>query len=433
MMNSEKGQALPLVLIAVTIGTLVVTPFLSHAGTGILGSRLFGQAIDEQYSSDSGVEHAYWRLMDDNLSDNLTSLGDSISYNLSESINGVTPAITVANSWETIASDDFESGGWSGGIGWLGDWYHEGNASIVTTDSPHEGSYHLQLTDSTGYVKRSVDIHGPGANLQFWAKGNRWEPSDTAQLLISPDGSNWTVVYTWVNGFDNNTYQFFDIDLSSYQLSSSFWIAFDANMNRTDEDFFVDYLEVLWVFDTEASFAADDFESGGWTGGSGWLDNWYYEGLAAIRTDDNPYEGTYHLRLQSSSGYVSRSVDLSAHTSAYLQFWAKADSFEAGETAECLVSENGTGWTVVQTWVDGDDDNVYRLYNIDLSSYTLTSEFWVAFDANMSFKNDEFWVDDLKIVGPPRYGIISRAGDGIIKAVVKIVDGNLSLLSWWVK
>ena len=162
MLNNEKGQALPLVLIALTIGTMVVTPFVTHAGTGVLASRLFGQAINEQYSCDSGVEHGIWRLTDDGLADQLTSPGDSISYNLSESINGVTPAITVCNSWETIASDDFESGGWSGGTGWLDDWYYEGNASIVTTDSPYEGSYHLQLTDSTGYVKRSVDIAGPG-------------------------------------------------------------------------------------------------------------------------------------------------------------------------------------------------------------------------------------------------------------------------------
>lgn len=280
MLNNEKGQTLPLVLIAVAIGALVVTPFLSHAGTGILASRLFGKAINEQYSSDSGVEHGVWRLLDDGLTATLTAPGDSISYNLSESINGVTPAVTVANSWETIASDDFESGGWSGGTGWLDNWAPTGDASIVTTGTPYQGSYHLMLRSSTGYVKRSVDARGPSANLQFWAK---------------------------------------------------------------------------------------------------------------------------------------------------------ARSFEGGETAECLISPNGTDWTAVQTWVNGDDDNVYHFFDIDLSAYTLTSQFWVAFQANMSGTKDYLYIDDLKIKGPPRYGIISKAGDGIIKAVVKIVGGSPSLLSWWVK
>ncbi|MFC1914159.1 hypothetical protein ACFLXF_02680, partial [Chloroflexota bacterium] len=251
MLNSEKGQALPLVLIAVTIGTMVVTPFVSHAGTGILGSRLFGQAINEQYSCDSGVEHGVWRLTDDGLADTLTASGDSISYNLSESINSLTPAITVCNGRETIASDDFESGGWAGGSGWLADWAPAGEASVVTTGTPYEGSYHLQLLSSTGYAERSVDIRGPAANLQFWAKAIGWDAGEGAQCLISPNGSDWTVVYTWVDGDDDNTYHFFDIDLSPYTLSSEFWIAFDSNASATNEYFWVDDLKVLWIFDTE--------------------------------------------------------------------------------------------------------------------------------------------------------------------------------------
>ncbi|MFC1917969.1 hypothetical protein ACFLXH_04875 [Chloroflexota bacterium] len=433
MLNNEKGQALPLVLIALAIGTMVVTPFLSHAGTGIIASRLYGQAIDEQYADDSGVEHGIWRLMDDNLIDSLTSLGDSVSYNLSESVNGVTVNITVANSWETIAGDDFESGGWAGGTGWLDAWYYEGNASVVTTDNPYEGSYHLQLTDSTGYAKRSVDVQGPGANLQFWAKGWGWDAGEGAQCLISPNGTDWTAVYTWVDGDDDDTYRFYDIDLSSYALTSEFWIAFDSNASATNEYFWVDDLKVLWVFDTEASVASDDFESGNWTGGSGWLADWAPAGEASVVTSDSPYEGSYHLQLLSSDGYANRSVDLSAESSARLQFWAKARGWDNGEGAQCLVSENGTDWTAAYTWVNGDDDNNYHYYDIDLSSYTLTSEFWIAFDSNASATNEYFWIDDLQIKRSPRYGIIARAGDGITKAVVKIEAGVHSPIDWWMK
>ncbi|MFC1962161.1 hypothetical protein ACFLWN_03860 [Chloroflexota bacterium] len=426
----EKGQTLPLVLIALTIGTMVVTPFITHAGTAILGSRLFGQAINEQYSNDSGFEHAYWRLMDDNLADSLTSPGDSISYNLSESINSLTPAVTVCNSWETISSDDFESGGWSGGTGWLSDWAPVGEASVVTSDDPYEGSYHLQLLSSTGYVKRSVDIQGPGASLQFWAKAWGWDAGEGAELLISPNGSDWTVVYTWVNGDDDDIYRFYDIDLSPYTLTSEFWIAFDSNASSTNEYFWVDDLKVAWVFDNREPIASDDFESGGWSGGTGWLSDWAPVGEASVVTSDDPYEGSYHLQLLSSTGYVKRSVDLSGQSGARLQFWAKAWGWDSGEGAQCLASENGTGWTAVYTWVNGDDDDTYRFYDIDLSPYTLTSEFWIAFDSNASRTNEYFWIDDLQIKYPPTYGIISRAGDGITKAVV---TDNLSLINWWLK
>jgi hypothetical protein len=110
MKNGEKGQALPLVLIAVMLGTLVATPFLNHAGTSITGSRLYGQALNQQYAADAGVEHAIWRLTDDGLADNLTVPGDSLSYSLDETINGITPLITVANDSENIYSVNVTAG-----------------------------------------------------------------------------------------------------------------------------------------------------------------------------------------------------------------------------------------------------------------------------------------------------------------------------------
>jgi len=146
------------------------------------------------------------------------------------------------------------------------------------------------------------------------------------------------------------------------------------------------------------TLAWDDFESEGWAGGSGWSEDWYHTGDASIRSSDSPYEGSYHLRLRRASGYVDRPLNLSGQVNVRLQFWAKAKSFEPGETATASVSPDGATWFTVRTWVDGEDDKVYRFEDIDLSSYSMTSEFWIAFDAEMSSSNDYFWVDDLKIV-----------------------------------
>ena len=106
-----------------------------------------------------------------------------------------------------------------------------------------------------------------------------------------------------------------------------------------------------------------------------------------------------HLRLRRDTGYVDRAVDLSGRSNVTLEFWAKADSFESGETATVLVSPDGVNWTVLRTWVNGEDDDTYRLYSFDLSSFAMTSEFWVAFDADMSAANDRFYVDDLTFTG----------------------------------
>ena len=61
-MNSEKGQALPLALIAMVAGALVIAPFLGHASSSLIGSRIYGQAIVEQCSCDAGIEWVLWRL-----------------------------------------------------------------------------------------------------------------------------------------------------------------------------------------------------------------------------------------------------------------------------------------------------------------------------------------------------------------------------------
>jgi len=63
MMNNQKGQALPVALVILAAGILIITPFLSHASSNVTGSRIYGQAITEQYSADAGVEYAIWQLL----------------------------------------------------------------------------------------------------------------------------------------------------------------------------------------------------------------------------------------------------------------------------------------------------------------------------------------------------------------------------------
>jgi hypothetical protein len=94
-MKSEKGQALPLAIMALAIGTLLIAPFLGHAGASIIGSRTYGEAISYRNASDAGVEHAIWSLVKGGLGDSLPNPGDQITYQLPETINGATTTVTV--------------------------------------------------------------------------------------------------------------------------------------------------------------------------------------------------------------------------------------------------------------------------------------------------------------------------------------------------
>jgi hypothetical protein len=113
MKNGEKGQALVIVLAIVAFGGLVIVPFLGHAGDGLIGSRIYGEAISQQYSGDSGVEHAIWDLTYGDLAGEMSTPGDSVNYQLGETINGIIPDITVTladnSTYEVVSVADGET------------------------------------------------------------------------------------------------------------------------------------------------------------------------------------------------------------------------------------------------------------------------------------------------------------------------------------
>jgi hypothetical protein len=62
---AEAGQALPLALIALAVGAVLVTPFLTHVSVSLLASQRTDEAIADYYSTDAGLEWGLWRLKND--------------------------------------------------------------------------------------------------------------------------------------------------------------------------------------------------------------------------------------------------------------------------------------------------------------------------------------------------------------------------------
>jgi len=112
MKKGEKGQALVIVLALVAFGGLVITPFLGHAGSSLIGSRLYGEALSEQYSADAGVEYAIW-----NLQSGESEVPEGEELELPQfALNNKTVNVTIANEGEwiykvtsTATSDDGSS------------------------------------------------------------------------------------------------------------------------------------------------------------------------------------------------------------------------------------------------------------------------------------------------------------------------------------
>ncbi len=423
--SRQAGQALIYVAIAVALVGVVMAPMLRFVYTGHRSVQEREQRMLELYAADAGIEDAMYQVKH-----NLPGVGD---LNYGDSYNPATPdgwndrnldvavekvwipdeicagcgdcagcedvgtpapteetdysdTIVMAGLYQSVtlpaASDDFEASGWSGGVGWAGDWVASGSAAKGSDGDAVSGSRYLSLADTDGSAKRQTDMVGFFApRLQFYAKASSLEEGDTAECSASTDGTNWTPVMTWDDGNNTDTYQYFDLDMSAYGNATQFWLKYSADL-------------------TGGTIASDGFEIPpvAWTGGSGWANNWLHTGYSSVTSSGSPHSGSRHALLQSSTGYIARPVDLSAYEAPKLTFWWKAYSWESGDKAYFFVSSDGVHWTPVRTWANGQDDNHYHQEEIDLSSYAGgSSQFWIAFDAGMSSTGDYFYIDDVWI------------------------------------
>lgn len=171
--------------------------------------------------------------------------------------------------------------------------------------------------------------------------------------------------------------------------------------------------------------ATDDFESNSFTGGTGWTAAWTTGGSASIETTGGPFEGTYHALLAAGTGQITREASFGTSTDVRIRFWAKVDSFEAGDTASCSVSPDDAAYTVIRTWLDGEDDNVYRFEDIDVwDTVSSTTSLFFRCDANMDAGGDLFYIDDVEVVSHTLPPIIAESSDTKAPGGL-FVDGSL--------
>jgi len=91
--TGEGGQALVLALLALALGTLLVTGFLYYASTSQRATRAVTEQITDLYSADAGVEYGLWQLQYGDLTDTLT-IADPVEV-FTITIIGQTTLITV--------------------------------------------------------------------------------------------------------------------------------------------------------------------------------------------------------------------------------------------------------------------------------------------------------------------------------------------------
>jgi hypothetical protein len=157
-----------------------------------------------------------------------------------------TPTNTPPSGGGTI-SEPFDSTSWSGGSGWAAAWSRAGSTSyttLTTSSSPQAGSRHLQVRANAS-LSRRFSLSGYGsATLTFWAKGYSWEFGDGGSVQISTNGSTWTTIASFTNGFDTNVYQQRQVSLNSWAGQGTVYLRILGQMSASTDYFYVDSITI---------------------------------------------------------------------------------------------------------------------------------------------------------------------------------------------
>jgi uncharacterized repeat protein (TIGR01451 family) len=166
--------------------------------------------------------------------------------------------ITSTGGVDSAAYDGFESGDYSGGANWAGDWQEGGDdgsagggdVRIVTSGSPFAGSRHLQIRAANNVIFRTVNLSDfVLPTLRFMRRVDHLENGDYFFLDVR-DGVGWTSVLTWTAGDLEGNYVHEIVDLVPY-ASAATAIRFRSGSNVSSGDYF--YADQVEVYDSIAA------------------------------------------------------------------------------------------------------------------------------------------------------------------------------------
>ena len=91
--RNQDGKTLVIALLALAIGTMLVTGLLYYVSTSQRAVSATREQATSRYSADAGVEHALWRLTNEAGFTQTVTLNSPVTYTIT--INNQTVVITV--------------------------------------------------------------------------------------------------------------------------------------------------------------------------------------------------------------------------------------------------------------------------------------------------------------------------------------------------
>jgi hypothetical protein len=189
-MERQRGSAFILVLIALALGSLLITPTLNYVSTGITEARVSKELLLNEYAADAAIEYGMWQLKYnvDGIIDGLNVENPSSSTSIT--VNGIEVPVTT----EISFSPDDGEGAFTAPPSESGIhlavalaimptvWAPAGQKCYAThlvyiynygTATIHLKGLFQELDPALTYVEGSYE--GPGADLTKTSVGDHWE------------------------------------------------------------------------------------------------------------------------------------------------------------------------------------------------------------------------------------------------------------------
>ena len=195
--QEERGESLPLALLALATGIILIGPLLAHLSTSLKTTAATQTTLQRQYSSDAGVEFALWKLVHDAAwrQTLLDQPGTVASLTLPSAPNGDTPTVEVV-----CVETETQAGGGGGEPECL-EWALWAQSSTATNGLVIGGSGHT--VNGGVHSNRDLKINGSGhtiygtaeyvRNLTILGSGNRIVPGPAVQTTVQPFPITWDI------------------------------------------------------------------------------------------------------------------------------------------------------------------------------------------------------------------------------------------------
>lgn len=148
--------------------------------------------------------------------------------------------------------------------------------------------------------------------------------------------------------------------------------------------------------------ATENWESGTFSGGSGWIENsWNNSG--AVLTSIDVYNGMYSLEIENSDIIQRKLEGNESSQTITINFYYEAESLDSDDDIAYIniIDSDGT-LTNIFSITDGQDDSIWRYFSTTLdrdeNNINLTGNITFQITTNSFESNDFFRIDNIKLI-----------------------------------